>query len=199
MKRKTSIDKPIPGGRRPTAEVRMRRKAEAHMRRKSPTEGQALIEFALILPLLFLLIVNVVNFGSFFFAWITVANAARSGAQYWCLGGASIGLPKSTTSTQVYNVVSADISALKNKSSLVVKSCTKKSGVASVCSTTGTGTFVEPADDTRAEAPLFVMGWVDVKYTYVPLIPAFSFPKLGVYTTLPPLTIHRQSVMRIIQ
>ena len=191
MKRKTSIDKPIPGGRRPTAEVRMRRKGS--------TEGQALVEFALILPLLFLLIVNVVNFGSFFFAWITVANAARSGAQYLCLGGASIGFPKPTTSTQIYNVVSADISSLKNKSSLVVRSCTKKSGVAAVCSTTGTGTFVDPANDTRTEAPLFVMGWVDVQYTYVPLIPVFSFSKLGVHATLPPLTIHRQSVMRIIQ
>ena len=161
--------------------------------------GQALVEFALILPLLFLLIVNVVNFGAFFFAWITVADAARSGAQYLCLGGASIGFPKTTTSTQVYNVVSTDISSLKNKSSLVVKSCTKKSGVAAVCSTTGTGTFNNPADDTRAEAPLFVIGWVDVKYTYIPPIPAFSFPNQHVYATLPPLTIHRQSVMRIIQ
>src|SRR5258708_28280820 len=44
-----------------------------------PSEGgHSLVEFALLLPLLFLLIVNAVNFGSFFFAWITVAHAARS-------------------------------------------------------------------------------------------------------------------------
>ncbi|MGH9648694.1 MAG: PilZ domain-containing protein, partial [Bryobacteraceae bacterium] len=41
------------------------------------TEGQALIEFALVLPMAFLLIVNAVNFGAFLFAWISVANGAR--------------------------------------------------------------------------------------------------------------------------
>ncbi len=45
-------------------------------------KGQALIEYALILPFIFLLIINLVNFGGFFFAWITVANAARAGADY---------------------------------------------------------------------------------------------------------------------
>ena len=167
--------------------------------RQQFTEGQALIEFALLLPLLFVLIVNVVNFGGFFFAWITVANAARSGAQYMCLGGASVGSPRAATSTQVYNLVSADISSLKNRSSLAVRVCTKKSGVSALCTTTGSGTFADPAADTRIEAPLFVMGWVDVKYTYSPFIPLFSFPNLGIYATLPPLTIHRQSVMRMIQ
>jgi Flp pilus assembly protein TadG len=163
-------------------------------------KGQALVEFALILPLLFLLIVNVVNFGAFFFAWITVANAARSGAQYMCLGGASVGfLKKDATSAQIYNLVSADISSLRNRSSLAVRNCTQNSGVAAVCTTTGSGTFTNPAADIRTEAPLYVMGWVDVQYTYVPLIPVFSFSKLGIHATLPPLTIHRQSVMRIIQ
>src|SRR5437773_8866269 len=129
------------------------------MRRKSSTEGQALIEFALVLPLLLVLIVNVVNFGSFFFAWITVANAARSGAQYMCLGGASVASAsslKAVTSTQIYNLVSADIYTLENGTSLAVRSCTKKSGAAAVCAQTGSGTFTDPADDTRPEAPFFV-------------------------------------------
>ena len=54
---------------------------------RSDTRGQSLVELALILPLLFLLIVNVVNFGGVFFAWIAVADAARTGAQYWITGG----------------------------------------------------------------------------------------------------------------
>jgi Flp pilus assembly protein TadG len=167
--------------------------------RKSSTEGQALIEFALILPLLLLLVVNVMNFGSFFFAWITIANAARSGAQYLSLGGASVGSPKAATSTQIYNLASADIYTLENRTSLAVRVCTKKFGINAVCTQTGAGTFTDPPADTRPEAPLFLMGWVDVKYTYRPIIPGFSFPSLGVYATLPPLTLHRQSVMRVIQ
>ena len=42
-------------------------------------QGQALIEYLLVLPMVFLLLVNVVNFGGFFYAFITVANAARAG------------------------------------------------------------------------------------------------------------------------
>src|ERR1700733_4156384 len=40
--------------------------------RLTAVDGQALIEFALVLPLVFLLIVNAVNLGAFLFAWITV-------------------------------------------------------------------------------------------------------------------------------
>jgi len=50
------------------------------VRRLLERKGQALIEFILVLPILFLLILNLVNFGGFFYAWITVANAARAGA-----------------------------------------------------------------------------------------------------------------------
>ncbi len=41
---------------------------------RSRGAGQSLVEFALVLPLLFLLIVNAINFGGFFYAWITVAG-----------------------------------------------------------------------------------------------------------------------------
>src|SRR5260370_29999536 len=114
--------------------------------RKSSTEGQTLIEFALVLPLLLLLIVNVVNFGAFFFAWITVANAARSGAQYMCLGGASLWfLKKAANSAQIYNLVSADISSLPDRRALAVRSCTQNFRVAPARTTTGTGTFTNPS------------------------------------------------------
>lgn len=57
----------------------------------TPADGQALVEFALVLPLMFLLLVNAVNFGAFLFAWITVANSARAGAQYRAIGPAAAG------------------------------------------------------------------------------------------------------------
>jgi len=54
----------------------------------SRRKGQALVEFALLVPLVFLLAVNAVNFGGYLFAWITVANAARSGADYMSMSSA---------------------------------------------------------------------------------------------------------------
>src|SRR5689334_20712158 len=57
-------------GRTPRGERAMRRMIGGESRR-----GASLVELALILPLLFLLIVNAVNFGAFLHAVITVANA----------------------------------------------------------------------------------------------------------------------------
>jgi hypothetical protein len=44
--------------------------------------GQALVEFALVLPLLVLLLVMAVDFGRVFFGWVSINNAARVGAAY---------------------------------------------------------------------------------------------------------------------
>ncbi|MBS1826013.1 MAG: pilus assembly protein [Acidobacteria bacterium] len=160
--------------------------------------GHSLVEFALLIPLLFLLIVNAVNFGGFFYAWITVANAARTGAQYRIMAGATVTSPSPPNSTQVYNVVRQDVSSLPNLGSLAVRVCTNTAGTIA-CNTTGTGTFANPAADGRSEASLYVMSWVDVQYTFQPLIPAFHFPGLGIHGTLPPTTVRRQSVMRMLQ
>ncbi len=46
------------------------------------TRGQDLIEFALILPLLLLLLTGIMEFGLAIMAYNTVANAAREGARY---------------------------------------------------------------------------------------------------------------------
>ena len=59
-------------------------------KRMRTRKGQALIEFSLVLPLLFLLIVNVINFGAMMYAWICVSNASRAGS------GATDG-PENTT------------------------------------------------------------------------------------------------------
>ncbi len=160
--------------------------------------GQTLVEFALVLPLLFLLIVNVVNFGAFFFAWITVAHAARAGAQYMIMGGASVGAPEPPSSSQIYSVVRGDISSLVNRGSLVVRACTNNNGTLA-CASTIPASFADPPADARPEADLYVLGWVDVDYDYKPLIPLYGFEALGIYLTLPPATVHRQAVMRMIQ
>ena len=44
--------------------------------------GQALVEFAMVLPLLVLLLVMAIDFGRVFFGWVSIQNAARVGASY---------------------------------------------------------------------------------------------------------------------
>lgn len=44
--------------------------------------GQGLVEFAIVLPLLALLLVMAADFGRIFFGWVALQNAARIGADY---------------------------------------------------------------------------------------------------------------------
>jgi beta-lactam-binding protein with PASTA domain/Flp pilus assembly pilin Flp len=46
------------------------------------SRGQAMVEFALILPLIALLLVMAIDFGRVFFGWVSLTNAARIGANY---------------------------------------------------------------------------------------------------------------------
>jgi Flp pilus assembly protein TadG len=151
-------------------------------------EGQALVEFALMIPLVFLLAVNAVNFGGFLFAWITLANAARAGAQYMSMSSASPGAPTRATLAQITTLVTNDVSSLLNRSSLVVAICTNNTTAANGCTT-----LFDP------EAPAYTLATVDVTYTYKPFIPLFSFPQVGISATLPSSTIHRKAVVRMLQ
>jgi Flp pilus assembly protein TadG len=153
--------------------------------------GQALMEYVLMLPLLFILIVNLINFAGFFFAWITVSNAARAGADYMALGGASAGAPGTATATQIQSAITADLASLPNNPSAVINLCVSNSGT--VTAKLGTCTSI-PSDP---EPSSYNLVSVDVTYTYRPYIPAsFKFANLNLYATIPPTTIHRRAVVR---
>jgi Flp pilus assembly protein TadG len=47
--------------------------------------GQSLVEFALVLPLLVLVVAGIFDLGAAFFASITITNSAREGARYGSL------------------------------------------------------------------------------------------------------------------
>ena len=49
---------------------------------RHPTRGQGMVEFALVLPLLVVLLVMAIDFGRVFFQWVGVTNASRIGANY---------------------------------------------------------------------------------------------------------------------
>jgi len=56
--------------------------------------GQAMVEFAMIVPIFLLLVFAIVDFGMGLYSWITVTNAAREGARIGAVGA------DSTTITQ---------------------------------------------------------------------------------------------------
>jgi hypothetical protein len=167
------------------------------LRRLLGSQGQALIEYILVLPLVFLLIVNVVNFGGFFAAFIAVTNASRAGADYAILGGASAGNPVEGTATTINSLIAADISSLPNRASLVVNICQSINGGAGI-PLPGSGSTCTSIP-TDPEPTSYVLTSIDVTYTYLPFIPLFSFPGLHIFATIPPATIHRRAVMRSIQ
>jgi len=49
--------------------------------RKNGEKGQALVEFALLVPIFLILLFAIVDFGMGFHSWITVTNSAREGAR----------------------------------------------------------------------------------------------------------------------
>lgn len=159
---------------------------------KAGEAGQALVEFALVLPLILLFIVNVLNFGGYLYSWITVANAARAGVQYQVLSGASVGAPRTPTAAEVVAVVSKDMSSLPNTSSVSVTVCMNNNGI-----TTCTGSVVPPPP-ADPEAPYYDLISVDVTYTYKPFVALWNFNALGIHATLPPTTIHRRAMMRLL-
>ena len=156
--------------------------------------GQALIEYILVLPMVFLLLVNVVNFGGFFYAFVTVSNAARAAADYAIMAGASVASSniKTATASQINTLITTDIASLPNNPSLSVNICKNNNGAI----TTLSGTCTSVASDP--EPGSYVLTSIDVTYTYKPFIPLFSFPNLNIYATIPPTTIHRRAVMRMI-
>ncbi len=168
-------------------------KRVARIGRPTAAQGQALVEFALILPLLFLLIVNALNFGGFLFAWITVANGARAGVQYMAQGRATVGTPTPATAAQITTLITSDMSSLLNRASLAVRVCRNNNGNVT-CS--GPGSYSPTSDP---EPTKFVLVSVDVTYTYRPFVPLWDFGGLGIHATLPATTIHRQASMRMLQ
>jgi Flp pilus assembly protein TadG len=170
------------------------------LRRSLSSQGQALIEYILVLPMVFLLMVNVINFGGFFYAFITVANAARAGADYAIMGGASVasGHISLASASQITAVITTEIASLPNNPSLSVNICqnnnTTFTTLAGSCSS-----FKSDPNSTDPEPTNYVVTGIDVTYTYVPFIPLFSFPNLNIHATLPTTTIHRRAVMRSLQ
>ena len=56
--------------------------ADGDVRESRGSQGQALVEFALVAILLFLLLFGIIDFSRLFFAYATMSNGVREGARY---------------------------------------------------------------------------------------------------------------------
>ena len=64
-----------------------RRRPDLHPLRRGSLRAQDLIEFALVFPVLMLLLFGVIDFGRIFHVLIAISNAAREGARYGVIYG----------------------------------------------------------------------------------------------------------------
>jgi Flp pilus assembly protein TadG len=159
--------------------------------------GQALVEFALMVPLLLLLTLYAVNFGGLFYSWITVANAVRSAGQYAAMGLSSIGPagpPPLATMSQITTLIQNETASLPG-STPTITVCLNDNGTVTNLSGAAcpAGVAAPPVDP---EAPGYVSVAVDVTYTYTPFINITSFFRLPLAS--PPTTVHQRAVMRLL-
>jgi Flp pilus assembly protein TadG len=170
--------------------------------------GQALIETALILPLLLVLVFNTVNFGYFLVVAINLAAAPRTGALYSILGSQTTSTPALPAPGVVNSLTVGDLTgAIYNGVNTKVQVCTPTAGF-----DTSTGrpncvqfnmspTYAVAADP---EGSSFVLNQVDVTYSFSPLIDKTFFNAAVLATGFPCsvsggnvyCTFHRRVYMR---
>jgi Flp pilus assembly protein TadG len=173
-------------------------------KRARNNSGQALIETALILPVLLLVILNAVNFGYFYLVALNLTSAARTASLYAMIGSmtpAGTALPPATGTSNVtasylaYQDLTGSLLAPGN-ATIQVCSPNITNGVnpfngtgssqkawCQTCTTSASGSALacaaagagSPAPDSDPEAPTFVLNRVDVTYTFSPIIPGTPF------------------------
>lgn len=168
------------------------------------SDGQALVEFAAIVPMLFLLIVLAMNFGGLIGAWITVANATRAAADYASLGSSSAGSPAQATASTLQALINADMASLPNASGLHACVTENNNGTYTTLLETPSGacsSYANPPSDgeaiTSGNPTQYTNVAVDITYTYSSFFSGSTF--LGLPMTVLPSTVHQRAVMRVQQ
>jgi hypothetical protein len=156
------------------------------------------VEYALMLPVLLLLMLNAANFAPYLVAWITVNDAIRAATEYQIYDGAAVGQPPIPTAAQVQAVVTNGVQSLHNPSSVTVEICSNNSSTGTaVITCNGTGTTFTPTADI--EPIHFVSTAIVVTYTYQPIMGNFTLPVINLPLTIPTTSMSRTILMRNIQ
>jgi Flp pilus assembly protein TadG len=161
--------------------------------------GQSLIEFALLLPILFVLIFNMVNFSGFLYSMVTVSNAARVGAQYASLGGAYATNPASPSLSDLTTMIRNETLTLPNSSTTnpAFTATVNVNGTCYAYPQTSTSTSItcptgvaHDPESVAGAGSFYSLIAVDVTYTYTPFVSGLSIT--------PPTSIHIRQTMRML-
>lgn len=146
----------------------IRRPGSRPLTRRRRTRGQALVEFALVAPLFFLVLFAVVEAGRFMLYYEALNNATREGARYAIVNGAnSLGCP---TGPPAPGSSSCDPTG-ENVRQRVRTAAFGVLGAGVVV----TPTWHDPADNGRGSTVT-----VTATYTYSTLIPLVFLPAITV-------------------
>ena len=174
------------------------------------SSGQALIETALILPLLLMIVLNAVNFGYFFLMALNITAASRSSGIYSVMGNStpasqaipvagppSVTCPSTTATNTVSDLALQDLCGAvfsPSTSNTGVQVCSSSVGVLNPgsatmqtsCAQYGVGSFVaaepDPEKNLANTAPAFLLNRVDVAYQFSPPIPLAPFNIMALAT-----------------
>jgi hypothetical protein len=174
------------------------------------TSGQALLETALVLPLLLALVFNCINFGYFFLVALNISAAPRSGVEYSILGESTPGSIIEPATALVSTITTGDITGgLSGGANAGVQVCSKTPRAGALvnpgtatqtakCDQFNSSPLYTPASDP--ESPLFVLQRVDVTYKFTPIIPGRPFGialmPVAICSAAGNCTFHRQVSMR---
>jgi Flp pilus assembly protein TadG len=98
------------------------------------SRGQALVEFALIVPVMFLLLLIAIDFGRLFFSYIQINNAAREAASFASraptnsAGITNVALQETNAQSQVGESAFVVTTSCKNSAGVTLASCALATG-----------------------------------------------------------------------
>jgi Flp pilus assembly protein TadG len=161
---------------------------------KRKQSGQALIEFAFVVPILLLLALGVIEIGRYAYISILIGNAARAGAAYGAQSNA-----QSVDTTGIANAADYDFAGATSGSTttngLTVSNLTVASSVSCGCDSAGTITSAGCTTSVNPTAGSCTTGnWV----VYVSVTASGSFSGLFNYPGIPnPLAISRTAILPV--
>jgi Flp pilus assembly protein TadG len=175
-----------------------KRRSPAESRRKGfgRSDGQSLIEIALMVPLFTIMICYAVDFGYFFIVATALSSASRNSVEYAIQGASSPaqGAPPGAGAVSTLAIGLADTST----GTVSVRVCSRSVGVTmpaniAQCTTPSSGAgAISGIADVDPESPTFQLNRVDVAYTVTPIIPLPA-------SIFPTTTFHRMVEMRSVQ